>query len=103
MTDKQFAPTAAGGADAPITFANHEVQQCPFGAYDRLRNSAPVYQDPVTGNFVLTRYEDVRKAVISASALSSKTGLGSSRETAAKDAASLNITSVATSLCRIDQ
>ena len=84
MTNEQNTSAMAGGNDAPITFANPATQQCPFGAYERLRNSAPVYRDPVTGNYVLTRYEDVRKAVISASALSSKTGLGSSRDTAAK-------------------
>jgi cytochrome P450 len=84
MSDSQSRAGAPQAGEAPVSFANPDVQQCPFAAYDRLRTSAPVYKDPVTGNYVLTRYEDVRKAVISASALSSKTGLGSSRDTAAK-------------------
>ncbi len=69
-----------------ISFSDRAIQQCPFSAYDRLRETAPVYRDPVTGNYVLTRYEDIKKAMMNVRALASKTGLGSSRDTAAKDA-----------------
>jgi cytochrome P450 len=86
MTDSPSKGGAVAQNGSAVTFADPAVQQCPFAAYDRLRTSAPVYKDPVTGNFVLTRYEDVRRAVISASALSSKTGLGSTRDTAAREA-----------------
>jgi len=75
-----------GASSSPLSFADPKVQQCPFPAYDKLRGEAPVYRDPKTGNYVLTRYDDVRTAVINAKALSSKTGLGSSRETAAVEA-----------------
>ena len=37
-----------------------KTQQCPYGAYETLRNEAPVYQCPVTKMFVITRFEDVR-------------------------------------------
>ena len=60
----------------PLSFADPAVQQCPFAAYDSLRDTSPVYRDPLTGNYVLTRYQDIRSAVINAKALSSKTGLG---------------------------
>lgn len=36
------------------------VQLCPYAAYARLRDEAPVYKEPDTGNWVITRYEDVR-------------------------------------------
>jgi cytochrome P450 len=70
--------------EPPITFADSTVQQCPFHAYDRLREEAPVYKDPVTGHYVLTRYEDVRRATLSAKTFSNKTGLGATRDSAAR-------------------
>src|SRR5271170_2733518 len=78
---KQAATTLSG-----ISFGDRAIQQCPFSAYDQLRETEPVYRDPVTGNYVLTRNEDIRKAMMNVRAFSSKTGLGSSRETAAKEA-----------------
>lgn len=80
------AESGTGPAPQGITFSDRAIQQCPFSAYDRLRETTPVYRDPTTGNYVLTRYEDIRKAMMNVRALSSKTGLGSSRETAAKEA-----------------
>ncbi len=67
----------------PLSFADPAVQQCPFAAYDSLRDTSPVYRDPLTGNYVLTRYQDIRSAVINAKAFSSRTGLGGTRNTAA--------------------
>jgi len=37
-----------------------KTQQCPYDAYETLRNEAPVYQCPATKMFVVTRFEDVR-------------------------------------------
>ena len=54
---------AAHGA-APLTFSDPAVQSCPFDAYNTLRDTCPVYLDPVTGHYVLTRYDDVRKVLI---------------------------------------
>lgn len=69
MTD--LAPAAA----PPISFADPAVQQCPFPAYDALRDGQPVYRDPLTGNFILTRYADVRRALMQHDALINRTGL----------------------------
>ena len=66
-------------AEAPISFADPAVQQCPFHAYDTLREETPVYRDPLTGNYVLTRYDDVRKALLNVKALRNRTGLNATR------------------------
>ncbi|WP_340268673.1 cytochrome P450 [Sphingobium mellinum] len=58
---------------SPPSFADPEIQKCPFPFYDRLREELPVFHDPVTGHYVLTRYDDVRKALLSPSILSNKT------------------------------
>jgi len=43
-----------------VDLTDVEIQQCPYDAYKKLRDNAPVYQDPKTGFFIITRYEDVR-------------------------------------------
>ena len=40
------------------------VQQCPYMLYDKLRQEAPVYKDPVTGMYVVTRYDLVRQVLM---------------------------------------
>lgn len=64
----------------PITFTDPLVRRCPFPAYHALRDQAPVYKDPVSGNYVLTRYQDVRKAAMNTKTLSCKTGVIQTRE-----------------------
>ena len=64
----------------PISFVDPEVQQCPFSVYDKLRREQPVYVDPTTGNYVLTRYEDVRKVALNPKLFSNRTGLIQNRE-----------------------
>ena len=64
----------------PISFADRQIQQCPFTAYDRLRREQPVYIDPKTGNYVLTRYEHVRKVALNPKLFSNRTGLIQNRE-----------------------
>ena len=64
----------------PISFADPAIQQCPFPAYDAIRGEQPVYLDPLTGNYVLTRYGDVRKALLNHKALRNRTGLNTTRE-----------------------
>jgi len=46
-----------------IDLTNSEIQQCPYDAYKKLREEAPVYQDPKTGFFIITRYDDVRNVL----------------------------------------
>jgi len=42
------------------TLADAEVLECPFPTYELLREEAPVFLDPRTGIYVVTRYEDLR-------------------------------------------
>jgi len=44
----------------PISFLDPAIQQCPFSAYQELRDEAPVYLDPETGFHIVTRFEDIR-------------------------------------------
>lgn len=71
--------------NTPISFADPAVQQCPFPAYDALRDEHPVYLDPLTGNYVLTRYTDVRKALLNHKALRNRTGLIATRESSVQE------------------
>ena len=61
--------------EQPISFTDREVYACPFSTYDRLREEQPVYVDPKSGHYILTRYDDVRKALLKVSALSNNTGV----------------------------
>lgn len=63
-----------------ISFVDPEVQKCPFASYSRVREEQPVYIDPITGFYVLTRYESVRKATADTATLSSRAGQISIRE-----------------------
>ncbi len=76
-------PVSVGGVKG-VTFSDPEVRRCPFPTYHQLRAECPVYQDPVSGNYVLTRYEDVRRAVLNKS-LSAKTGVIQTRKSSISD------------------
>ncbi len=43
-----------------VDFFDRRTNDCPFPAYRQLRDDSPVWQDPTTGMFVLTRYDDIR-------------------------------------------
>ena len=62
-----------------FTFADPAVQRCPFEHYQKLRAEAPVYLDPGTRLYVLTRYEDVRAALMDHGSFSNITGLVQTR------------------------
>lgn len=47
-----------------INFMDTKVQNCPYPTYELLRNEAPVWQDPITGFFVITRFEDLRQVLL---------------------------------------
>lgn len=66
-----------------ISFDDSAVQQCPFPAYDMLRENEPVYIDSATGNYILTRYEHVRKALLDHKMFYNRTGLVENRESEA--------------------
>lgn len=44
----------------PINFYDPEIQKCPYEQYKTLRDDHPVYQDPDTSIYHVSRYEDVR-------------------------------------------
>lgn len=41
------------------SFTDEAVQRCPFPLIKRAHAEAPVYRDPTTGFFVVTRYDDI--------------------------------------------
>lgn len=47
-----------------LNFFTPELQECPYDAYKLLREQAPVWKDPVTGFYFVTRYEDLRKVLL---------------------------------------
>src|ERR1700760_4650358 len=51
-------------AVSEINFFDEETHDCPYPAYQALRDQAPVWQDPVTGMWTLTRYDDIRAALL---------------------------------------
>lgn len=69
----------------PITFTNPETRRCPFPAYHKLREEQPVYKDPVSGNYILTRYSDVRKVAMDTRVMSCKTGVIQTRKSDISD------------------
>lgn len=50
----------ATSAGPEINLFDAETQQCPYDAYKVLREEAPVYKQPGTDIYVVSRYEDVR-------------------------------------------
>jgi cytochrome P450 len=46
-----------------VNLFDAETQQCPYSAYQSLRDQAPAYQCPATGMYVITRFEDVRRVL----------------------------------------
>lgn len=46
-----------------IRLLDHETQSCPYDAYKELRDNAPVFVDPDTGYYVITRFDDVRNII----------------------------------------
>lgn len=57
-----------------ISFADPEIQRCPFAAYEAVRELGPVYLDPVSGNYVVVDYESVIKVLNDPMTFSSITG-----------------------------
>ena len=47
-----------------VNFLTGDVQNCPYHAYSLLRDEAPVWKDPVTGFFVISRFEDLREVLL---------------------------------------
>jgi cytochrome P450 len=49
---------------AEINFFDTDTNDCPYHAYKQLREEAPVWQDPLTGMWTLSRFEDIRAALL---------------------------------------
>jgi len=47
-----------------INFLNSDLQNCPYHAYELLRDQAPVWKDPITGFYVITRFDDLRDILL---------------------------------------
>ena len=46
-----------------LTLLDEKVQQCPYHTYEKLREESPVYLDPKTGFYVVSKFEDVKKVL----------------------------------------
>ncbi len=57
------APTGAPAGFPAGGLVDPEVIACPYPFYARLHAEAPVWQDPVTGFWVVTRYADMQAAI----------------------------------------
>lgn len=55
------------------SFTNPQVQKCPFPFIHELHATAPVYRDPVTGFFVLSRFDDIAYVSMHPELFSNKT------------------------------
>jgi cytochrome P450 len=47
-----------------VNFFDPAINKCPYDAYQVLRDEAPVWLDPLTGFYVVTRYDDVRQILV---------------------------------------
>ena len=47
-----------------VSLFDRDVQECPYQAYRAMRETGPVYKDPVTGFYVVTRYDLLRKILL---------------------------------------
>ena len=65
-----------------INFLDSGLQNCPYEAYRMLRDDAPIWKDPITGFFVISRFEDMRKVLLDTKNFSNdmRMGQGNSRE-----------------------
>lgn len=76
---------SAGNIDKSISFGCPAFQkEARFEAYDRLREEAPAYHDPLTGNYVITRYADVRSVLINHKLFSNDAGMVGQRESSVR-------------------
>lgn len=48
----------------PLTMTDSEVIKCPYPTYEVMLDQHPVYYDPIAKVYVISRYEDVRRALL---------------------------------------
>jgi cytochrome P450 len=78
---ESYVPIVPGSLEE-INFLDFKLQNCPYHAYEMLRDDAPVWIDPITGFYVITRFEDIRKLLLDTKNFSNdmRGGQGGSRE-----------------------
>jgi cytochrome P450 len=78
MPYKAVVPEALGD----INLLDVKLQNCPYHAYQMLRDEAPVWVDPATGFYVVSRFEDIRTILLDKKHFlnNMKGGQGGSRE-----------------------
>ena len=78
---ESYEPIVPGSLEE-INFLDFKLQNCPYHAYKMLRDEAPVWIDPITGFYVITRFEDIRKLLLDTKNFSNdmRGGQGGSRE-----------------------
>ena len=59
---------------AEINFFDPQTNDCPYPAYEQLREEEPLWQDPVTGMWTLTRFEDIRAALLDTERFTNRIG-----------------------------
>jgi len=67
------------------TYASGEVQRCPFPFLNRLLEEAPVYRDPGTGMYIVSRYDDIHYVNSHPEIFSSKTPIMINRQTSVSE------------------
>ncbi|WP_067737661.1 cytochrome P450 [Novosphingobium naphthalenivorans] len=63
------------------TLTNPEIQRCPFDFFNKVQSDAPVYHDPGTGMYMITRYDDIAYVADHPELFSSNTGVIFDRST----------------------
>lgn len=61
--------------DETLTLTDEAVLQDPYPAYKWLRDHAPVYKDPVSGVYIVSRYEDIKAIAEDPATFSNQTGM----------------------------
>ncbi len=65
-----------------INFLDANLQNCPYHAYKLLHDQAPVWQDPITGFYVVTKFDNLRDILLNTEDFnnSARGGQGGGRE-----------------------
>lgn len=67
------------------TYASPEVQRCPFPFLNKLLEDAPVYRDPGTGMYIVSRYDDISYVNSNPAIFSSRTPIMINRQTSVSE------------------
>lgn len=67
------------------SYASPEVQRCPVPFLTRLLEEAPVYRDPGTGMYIVSRYDDISYVNAHPEVFSSRTPIMINRQTSVSD------------------